>query len=180
MPRKPKAAAEVEEPKKLQPDTYSEFKEMAQKQNLPKKLNPKVEQLQENLRYTLQESDIAKLGTEQARALAEIDRAEEELKAFSTDIKSRIAHAEATVKGVSEKIRNGYEFRYIPVTITTDYENNLVTYQRDDTGEIYHSRPLNSQERQFKMDLESDMGVSTEMGLDEVFPPDENGPEPKL
>ncbi len=84
------------------------------------------------------------------------ERVNDELKAFATAIKDKKTVSEAAIKAVSEKICNGYGFRFVPATITTGYDSGLVTFCSDDTGEVYHQRPLNTEERQFVMDLKAD------------------------
>ncbi len=120
-------------------------------------IHPKVDHGQDNLKCILTDQELLELGRQQARALSDIEAADEELKSFSTGIKNRIALSEAAVKGFSKKIREGYEFRYVPTTVTTDYEAGLVTFVRDDTSEVISQRPLNSGERQFIMDLRADL-----------------------
>jgi cellobiose-specific phosphotransferase system component IIB len=137
---------------------------------VPKKTHPKIETSQDNLRCVLKDSELLELGRQQARALSDIEAAEEELKSFSTGIKNRVALSEATIKSVSKKIREGYEFRYVATTVTTDYAAGLVTFVRNDTGETYSQRPLNNEERQFKMDLEADMKASAQASFEEIFP----------
>jgi len=121
-------------------------------------MKPKVELGQDNLKCILKDSELLEYGRQQARALSDIDRAEDELKTFTTSIKNRIAVCEATIKAISEKIRNGYEFRFVSISIMTDYDAGLVTFRRADTDEIFSQRPLNAEERQFVLDFKADVG----------------------
>jgi hypothetical protein len=135
-----------------------------------KKILPSVKHQQENLQCTLTEAEIAELGRQQARAHSDIEAAEEALKSFSTGIKNKVALAQAVIKSASKKIREGYEWRFVDVTITTDYEGNVVSCTRDDTGVLYHQRPLNTTERQFAMDLEADINIDESASLKDIFP----------
>lgn len=110
---------------------------------------------QDNLRCNLTDQELLDYGKRQAQLLSDRTKADDELDAFKTGIKNRLAVIDAEVNGLSEKIRNGYEFRFVPTTIVTDWEADLVRFRRDDTKEQYQARPLNAEERQMKLDLES-------------------------
>jgi sialic acid synthase SpsE len=137
---------------------------------VPKKILPKVEHQQENLKCVLTQEDLVKLGQTQAAALQEQSKNDDDFRTMQTAYKNKQATLTATIKEVSEKIRNGYEFRFIPVTVTTDYEGNLVSFTRDDTGVLYSQRILNTAEKQFKMDLQADLNPDTEASLKDTFP----------
>lgn len=113
-----------------------------------------IKQGQDNLRCELTDSEVLAYGRQQAKALSDVGKAEDELKAFQTAHKNRIASLEANINDLSERIRNGYEFRFVDTEIVTDYNNDLVNFIRKDTGEIYKSRPLNKEERQIKLEAD--------------------------
>lgn len=141
---------------------------------VPKKILPKVVHQQENLKCVLTQEDLVKLGQTQATALQEQSKNDDDFRTMQTAYKNKQAVLTATIKDVSERIRNGYEFRYAAVTITTDYENDLVSFIRDDTGELYSQRSLNTAERQFKLDLQADKKIQldfiNEAPLADIFP----------
>jgi uncharacterized FlaG/YvyC family protein len=104
----------------------------------------------------LTDAEVLEYGKRQARALSDMEAAMDELRSFQTEIKNRCAKIQADINSLSERIRNGYEFRYVETTIKTDYANALVSFVRDDTGEIFSQRPLNKEERQFILDFQKE------------------------
>ncbi|MDD4987016.1 MAG: hypothetical protein PHQ43_14850 [Dehalococcoidales bacterium] len=134
-------------------------------------MNPKVEQSQDNLRCDLTDAELLDLGRLQARALSTKDQIQAEFETFKTSVKNRMAEQDALIGQVSEKIRNGYEFRYVPTTITTDFDANIVRFTRTDTGECYRQRPLNAEERQLKLEMEAKAQEVKEMEPPTPEPP---------
>jgi len=120
-------------------------------------METKTEKGQDNLRCVLTDEELLVYGKRQAQLLSDRAKAEDELDAFKSGIKNRLAIVDAEVNSLSERIRNGYEFRFVPITIITDWDKETVKRVRDDTGEIYGGRVLNADERQAKMDLTVDM-----------------------
>lgn len=138
-------------------------------------MNPSVKKAQDNLRCELTDEELLEYGRAQAKALSDLGKAEDELAAYKTAHKNKVAVLEANIHDISEKIRNGYEFRFVPTEIHTDYEEEIVQFVRMDTGEIYKTRPLNQEERQFKLEFNKD----TEGEVEENDATDtESEPEP--
>ena len=135
-------------------------------------MGPKVEHGQDNLRCELTDHEVLDYGKRQARLLSDRDRVADELKAFSTESKNKTAVIEAEINTLSERIRNGYEFRFVPTTITTDWEAELVSFTRDDTGKVYRQRPLNAEERQLVLDVTAE---GADVLVDEHLSPSEVG-----
>ena len=133
---------------------------MSKKTKAP--IQPKVEHGQDNLKCILTERELVEYGRRQATALSDMNKAADELKAFQTGIKNRMAELEAIINSLSEKLRSGYEFRFVAITIITDYEAGLVKFVLDDTGEVYNQRPLNTEERQFILDFHADREQSSQ------------------
>jgi len=114
----------------------------------------KTDKGQDNLRCNLTDEELLAYGKRQAQLLSDRAKADDELDAFKSGIKNRLAVIDGEVNGISEKIRNGYEFRFVPTTIVTDWGADLVRFFRDDTGVEYSTRPLNAEQRQLKLEMQ--------------------------
>jgi uncharacterized FlaG/YvyC family protein len=116
-------------------------------------MNPIIKEGQDNLRCELTDAEKIEYGGIVSQSLLNRLTAEDELKSFQTASKNKMTILDATIKSISEKIRNGYEFRYVEIEIETNFTECLVKFIRKDTGEIYKQRPLNSEERQLMMEV---------------------------
>ena len=105
----------------------------------------------EFLKYLFSEEELAEQAREMARAVAEQEQAEDELKSFKKAADSKIATAAAKIRLCSEHIRSGYEFRNIECERVIDYEDGTCTTYRCDTGEVVSSRKLRDEEMQIAL-----------------------------
>ncbi len=122
---------------------------------MAKKLEVTRVEGQDNLKCVLTDKETLDYGKRQARLFHDLQTLSDEGVSFTADLKGRKATVEAELNVISERIRNGYEHRFVQTEIVTDWEAGLVRFVRRDTGETYAQRPLNTEERQTKMDLES-------------------------
>lgn len=114
-------------------------------------LNVKTRNTTESLKCILTDDEIRRYGIAQARANAEIARAEEELQSVKSQYKSRIDAAAATRNDMAQRINNGYEFRQVECTERWDYGSNITTVMRTDTYETVSRRTMSRDEMQRKL-----------------------------
>ena len=107
------------------------------------------------LKYTFNEDEIKELGKSLAKVFNDHTEAEARLKSVSTQIKSEITALEGTMGSMAEKIRSGYEHRDIECKREFNYRLGSVTITRLDTGEVVEERPMDAEERQRKLDLQT-------------------------
>ena len=114
-------------------------------------LNVKIRNTMESLKCVLTDDEIRRYGIAQARANAEIARAEEELQSVKSQYKSRIDAAAATRNDMAQRINNGYEFRQVECQEHWDYGSNVITVFRTDTWETVSRRTMTRDEMQRKL-----------------------------
>jgi hypothetical protein len=119
----------------------------------PPPRDPVIIQGTDRLKCSLSPEDYQRLGMEQSTSLWELDNLKRELAEFQSNIVRKQKTATGRIAQISEAIRNGYEFRDVPVETTSDYTAALVTKKRLDTGEVYEQRPFNSAERQASLPM---------------------------
>lgn len=121
-----------------------------------KKLKPTTEKGQDNLKCTLTDEETLAYGKRQAQLLHDTKTLEDETVAFKSAMKGRMDVLDAELNLISERIRSGYEHRFVEVEILKDWEAGMVYWKRLDTGETYTQRPMDTDERQTKLDLETE------------------------
>ena len=114
-------------------------------------LDVKTRNTMESLKCILTDDEIRRYGIAQARANAEIARAEEELQSVKSQYKFRIDAAAATRNDMAQRINNGYEFRQVECTERWDYGSNVITVFRTDTWETVSRRTITRDEMQRKL-----------------------------
>ena len=65
--------------------------------------------------------------------------------------KDKIEKHQLDARTASRFIANGYEMRNIDCVKVIDYENDVVTITRKDTGEVVEERKLHESERQMTL-----------------------------
>jgi hypothetical protein len=155
------APSEVEEvvakdkPNKTKPKTPSQP---------PKGPAMKVESLMRELKVQLTAAEVAERADRAAKLLEDRDRAEAELKAYATTVKSRIATMEAEMRELSSEVRSHFTYRDVPVERRYLYAIGQVEEARLDTGEIISERPMTERERQQPLPFTGDTTL-TEHGF---------------
>ena len=114
-------------------------------------LNVKTRNTTESLKCILTDDEIRRYGIAQARANAEIARAEEELQSVKSQYKSRIDASAAVRNDMAQRINNGYEFRQVDCIEKWDYNSNVITVFRTDTYETISRRTMSREEMQRKL-----------------------------
>lgn len=112
-----------------------------------------MDKAKQHLKYVFTDTDLIELARGMSRALSEQHQAEDELKAVSTQIKSKIALHQAEANAASTKISTGHEFRNVECEITKNYTAGLVTTRRLDSGEIVDTRLMTPEERQVELPM---------------------------
>ena len=107
----------------------------------------------EYLKYIFSIEEKRGLADNLALAVMKKDESNAALKSAQTQIKSEIAKHEADVTSLAEKIRSGFEMRYVECEETKDFLSGTFTVTRKDTGEIVTERPLTSEERQTSLPM---------------------------
>ncbi len=120
-----------------------------------------VIQATDRLKCTLSTEDKVQLGAEQADKLNELDELKSRLDEFKSDIVKQQKKAAGRIARISETIRNGYEYREVPVEVTTDYAQAIVTKKRLDSGEVYETRPLTPSESQATLAIGKESPLDT-------------------
>ena len=92
---------------------------------------------------------------EQAKKMAEstedAERAEQDRKSSATHYKALEEEAQGKARAARTLLRNGYDYRDVPVTITKDWDAKTVTITRDDTGQIVSAREMRDSELQIEI-----------------------------
>jgi len=112
-----------------------------------------IEKCKQHLKYVFNDADMIELAHGMARALSEQHEAEDELKAISTQIKSKIALHSGAANSASTKISTGHEYRNVECEVTKNYTTGLVTTRRLDSGEVVDTRLMTTEERQAELPL---------------------------
>lgn len=119
-----------------------------QKNQPPKIVDTKT---REYLRYTFSDDEIRKMGLEMAQETQKGAGAEAEKKAAMANFKDRIEKHALAAKIAAGHIATGFEMRNIDCVKMINYEKNLVTITRVDTGEEVERREIEESERQMTL-----------------------------
>lgn len=84
-------------------------------------------------------------------AMENMRRKEEEFAAIKAQFKGEISQTESVIQAKKNLVRDGYEFRDVPIEKRIDYEKGTVTVTRLDTLETITSRELTESEKQRKL-----------------------------
>lgn len=103
------------------------------------------------LKVELTEEELKDQAQIMAKAIAEVETAESEKKAVTSQFKARIDEQTAVARSAGKMLQNGYDYRSVECEIIMD--DNFRTVVRTDTGEIVESRPLNAEERQLRIEI---------------------------
>lgn len=104
------------------------------------------------VRYEFSEEEKLEIGQRLAGAVAAVARLEDQKKSFMSQIKSEIDSKSLQVNADSERLRSGYEMRYVECEVVNAYIDRMVRWIRLDTGETAFERPMKSNEMQMKVD----------------------------
>jgi len=99
----------------------------------------------------LTDAEVLGYGREVARAYAERDRIQGELKTIKSDYGSKIDEQEATIGKLSGRVHSGIETRDVTCVETKNWSDVTVTVARSDTGETIEARPMREDEKAEKL-----------------------------
>jgi len=102
----------------------------------------------EMLKCEFTKEEVQELGSKLARKHLEIVDLKNQKAAVTSRYGGSIKIAETEAASLSEKIRNGYEFRDVEYRKQMLPETAEVAFIRLDTGEIYRTRNMTEDERQ--------------------------------
>jgi len=115
----------------------------------------KVRKYDKWLRVELTEKDLLETGEKLGRRQADLGALEDSFKCVKEQFKNDITKAETDINKYGRLLRDKHEMKDVKVEQTFDYDNDLVTLVRMDTGEVVESRELNADELQTSMDFDS-------------------------
>jgi hypothetical protein len=110
-----------------------------------------VKKTTEFLKCILTDKEKKSISEELARAVEEIEKNEDDLKATSTQFKSKIAENEAIMRQAASKIRNGYEMRRVECEVEKNFKTGSIVCTRLDNMDIVYERAMTADERQPKL-----------------------------
>jgi hypothetical protein len=113
--------------------------------------NSLQQEMVQDLPHKFTSRELRELGDMFAAEMRRRDEINLEIESFQDRIKSHkltIKDIESTVSDIAVRWRRGFEDRPTKVIKSIDYDMDLVTFTRIDTGEVYQSRKLNKDERQ--------------------------------
>jgi hypothetical protein len=102
-------------------------------------------------KYVFDEDEKREFATDMARKVAELNKAENDLKAVKSDYKSQIDGLTASVQNAATKLNNGYEMRNMDCEKQPCWESHEWQMVRVDTGEIVKTRKMSSEDLQMKV-----------------------------
>ncbi len=125
-----------------------------------------------SLRVDFTPPELLNLARKQAEAHGELNRAEEEKKAATAQLKARCEGISARISELAGKITSGFEYRTVPCEVSyDDPKPGLKTTYRLDTGEAVNVDPMSMAERQSELELAPG---AAEDGDDDADADDEN------
>lgn len=114
----------------------------------PKPPPMKVDSFTRDLKVVLTAAEVAERADRAARLLEDRDRAEAELKAHATSVKSRIATMEAEMRELSAEVRTKYTYREVECERRFLFTTGCVQEVRLDTEEVISERAMTEKEKQ--------------------------------
>lgn len=107
-----------------------------------------------NLRVEFTRDEIVELALKQGEAFNELNRAEEDKKAVTAQLKAKCEGISARISEITGKLTSGFEYRVVPCEIRyDDPKPGLKTTYRLDTGATVNVDPMTLAERQAELDL---------------------------
>ena len=100
------------------------------------------------LKYDFTHEELEDIQKKLAHATLQLREKEEHKKAVMSQFTSDINSLKADTNLLAEKINSGFEFRDVTCDIEYDFNNNMKTIIRQDTGEIVETVQASSEEIQ--------------------------------
>lgn len=99
----------------------------------------------------LTDDELLEQAKKMAEATEDAERAESDRKSSATHYKALEEEAQGKARAARTLLRNGYDYRDVPVTITKDWDAKTVTITRDDTGQVVSAREMRDSELQIEI-----------------------------
>ena len=106
---------------------------------------------EELLKCILTEAEKKDISEQMAQAVEKMASLEDQLSSLSKEFKAKIAEQQANLNKSASLIRQGYEYRQVPIEITLDYKRTRVLKTRMDTMQDFEDRPMKENERQQRL-----------------------------
>lgn len=120
---------------------------------MPKKEFTKKDE--RNCKYKFNDAELLDIGKSLAESNQKLSALEDDKKRVTSDFAARISGGEADVSVAVNKMRSGYEWRKLPVTIHFDKPKpGRKQFVRDDNGEIVGDEAMDENDRQAVLDFE--------------------------
>ena len=120
-----------------------------------------------NLRVEFTRDEIVELALKQGEAFNELNRAEEDKKAVTAQLKAKCEGISARISEITGKLTSGFEYRVVPCEIQyDDPKPGLKTTYRLDTGATVAVDPMTLAERQAELDLNGKAPVAQVLTLE--------------
>ena len=101
----------------------------------------------------LTDEEKLKYSKELSESVSKMQRANDSLKSFSTQIKSEIASCEAKINALADKLNSGREYRSVECQIKYDFDKKEKIWIRSDTAEIAKTDIITEKELQEEAEL---------------------------
>jgi hypothetical protein len=101
-----------------------------------------------NCRVALENDELLIRGEKLTKAMAEIDRLDQEKKDFIADQKLKRELQATEIADMKDQIINRAEYRSVECEEKPDYERNMVEIVRKDTGQVVDQRKMIKEDRQ--------------------------------
>lgn len=114
----------------------------------------RTEKLTEYLQYQFTDAELLDLAREQSRILQEKASLERKKSEVAKTLAGEIEGKAGTIDALSEKIRNGYEWRDIECVLYFDQPTpGMAMLIRTDTGEVVKTRRMTAGELQLQLEF---------------------------
>jgi hypothetical protein len=110
------------------------------------------------LKCELTEEEVRQAADTLARNLDELEVLDDKLKEVKADFKAQTEAKEAAAKVQRNLVRNKYDYRQTPCTMTLNYTTQKVIVTRDDTGDVVTERDMLAEEKQMDMGFDAGEG----------------------
>lgn len=110
--------------------------------------NIETKTYEKHLKCLLTEEEKQESASVLVQLMEDKKRKESELDSVKNQFKGELSRIEAGIEANANKVRDGFEFRQIPVEERRDYDDKKLTVTRLDTYEIIECRKLRNDEMQ--------------------------------
>jgi len=106
------------------------------------------------LSHDLTDSEIANSQKYASKIFFEIEEKQEELKSISAEMRAEIKELKEKMRSLMDTIRKKAIEKQVECLVVYNFNRELVTVIRQDTGEVVENRPMQDHEKQMELGLE--------------------------